>query len=223
MHDRNSWRLFVEAWRQSASAVEAARSEDPRTRRLLAEIEESLAETEKAIGELRDGQAALLRALRALSRKLQVDAARPLPRCSANRPFPDDGGVYGIRHHRTDAGPCADCGEEAGTGPVGWRKGDEPEPLCHDCLIKADRRLFAVPLMADFMREAGALELESREEEVSMKSLLMTTATLAEERNFKGLPGWPVDPETMLAPLLARLREARLAEEDGEVGEEVSH
>ncbi len=223
MQDRNTWRQFAEAWRESPAAAAAARSKDPAVRRLLAEVEEGLAETRQLIGRLRSRQAALLRTLRGMSRKMDINASRPLPRCSSSRPFPAGGGLYGVRHFHADAGPCVDCGEETGTGPIGWRKGDEPGPLCYDCLIEADRRIAAVPLLVDFMRDAGNLELASREEKASLASLLMTIVTVAESRNLEGLPNRTDYAKTVLVSALARLREERDARGRDEEEEVVSH
>ncbi len=136
MQVRNAWRLLAEAWQDGQRARADKLADDPERRLRLEEIDRGLAENKVLIGRLRAKRAAALRALRALSRKLGIKAARPLPRCSRDRPFPDTEGSYGIRHFTREAGSCVECGAEAGAGPVGWRKGSEPGPVCDDCVIQ---------------------------------------------------------------------------------------
>ncbi len=219
MQDRNAWRLLAEAWQDVQRARADKLADDPERRLRLEKIDQGLAENKLLIGRLRAKRAAALRALRALSRKLGIKAARPLPRCSRDRPFPDTEGSCGIRHFTGEAGSCVECG----AGPVGWRKGSEPGPVCDDCVIQLDRRLAAIPVLANYMREAGGLELLLKDEEVALSSLILATATMYQTKYFEGMPIRRIDPKAGLAPLLARLRASYREAEDGEEEEPVSH
>ncbi len=223
MHDRRIWRVFVESWQKAALAHADKLADETERRQRLESIKQRVEEAEQLVDDYRARQAAALRSFRALSRKLGIKAARPLPRCPTERPFPDSGGRYGNRHVTAEAGPCVECGGETGAGPIGWRRGNEPGPVCGDCLIKVDRRLTAVPLLANLMREAGALDLVSREHEVALMSLLLATVKAYELRTLGDLPIRQISPETCLGPLLAKLRASRKKAEAGDGDTAVSH
>ena len=217
MQDRNALRLITERWRVSLATKRGERSDDPRLSSQIEQVEQSLAETEDLIAECRRRRAAFLRTLRRLSRTLGVETARPLPRCPGSVAFPTSGGDYGIRHFTTPAGPCVVCAGEAGSGPVGWRKGEEPGPICVDCLMQVDRRIAWVTRLAHLLREAGEVECVSKEEEASLSSLLMAIVVSFKANHFDGLPMRRVEGQWTLPTLLARLR-ARYQAENGERG-----
>ncbi len=71
-------------------------------------------------------------------------------------------------------------------------------------MIRAQRTIAAVPLVVDFMLDAGNLELASREEKAS---LLMTFVSVAESHNLEGLPKRADNAKAAPLSVLTRLRE----------------
>ncbi len=60
--------------------------------------------------------------------------------------------------------------------------------------------------MIHLLREAGNLELERREDEAALKTIILTTMRLFEPLHFQGMLLRRLEPEVELRPLLARLR-----------------
>ncbi len=220
MYDLRQWRQLTASWQLLLDVQKAKRPEDRALAGRKEQIEKRIAETQRVIDDARRRHAAALRALRALSKKLGLNATRPLPRLSPSQPRPDVG-PYGIRYAATDPGLCVECGAQVGIGPVAWRRqgdpGTGPGPVCEDCLQDARDPLIAFQVLIHFVREAGGLELLRSEDELVMKTMILMVVTLYQNEHFQDMPFKRVDPEMELEPLLARLQAAHPAEEEDAV------
>ncbi len=116
------------------------------------------------------------------------------------RPSPGPEGLV----YATDAEPCVSCGEEVGSGPIGWSAEPAPGPLCDDCLLNRRASPLAIVLvLTHLMREIGEAECGSEEDErISMTAL--STMAGGFERNV--LQSWP-PAATLMEPLLVELLE----------------
>ncbi|MCP3963758.1 MAG: hypothetical protein GY719_38470, partial [bacterium] len=65
--------------------------------------------------------------------------------------------AYSIIFVQRDAGPCATCGAETGSGVIGW-SAQEDRPLCDACLIEVSPHLGMVLNVALIFREVGGIE-----------------------------------------------------------------
>ncbi len=92
----------------------------------------------------------------------------------------------------TAAGPCLECVEKVGSGPVGWIGEPEPGPLCDRCLAQASPELAAVLGLVSFFRQLADADLEDSPEAEAglLESLLIMTQVYA--RSCAG--AWPSRP-----------------------------
>ncbi len=165
---------------------------------------------------------ATLRELRALSKELGVSAARPLPQPSAATPRPDLG-TYGIRFLCVEDATCAECGCAMPTGPLGWRRGDRPGPLCDPCLSELSPTLAAILIAINMLREAGWIECSRDEDEATVGGMVLTTALLYEQQHFQAIPLRGIDVETGIIPALRKLDDAYQAVEVEDPDDTVTH
>ena len=200
MHGRSTLNHVTEAWEALRPPAD---SMDPRTRARAGRIDRGLGEMGRRVAEMRRLYAGMLRDVRAVSRRLGIPATRPLPPAPPSRP--DPGPRYGVRYFATAAGPCSACGSATGDGPVAWRRGAEPGPVCNRCLKQLDPRLLAIPRLVHILREGGEHEPTREEERVLLRSLLFFAVKYCEDRDFQGLPGRR-GTKWILAYLLAVLR-----------------
>ncbi len=93
------------------------------------------------------------------------------------------------------AGPCLECVEEVGSGPIGWIGDPEPGPLCDRCLAEASPELAAILGLLSFLRQLTETDLEDDPQAKFglMEALLMLTRSYAQ--SCAG--AWPSRPKGM--------------------------
>ncbi len=92
-------------------------------------------------------------------------------------------------------GPCLECVEEVGSGPIGWIGDPEPGPLCDRCLAEASPELAAILGLLSFLRQLIEADLEDDPQAQFglMEALMLLTQSYAQ--SCAG--AWPSRPKGM--------------------------
>lgn len=95
-----------------------------------------------------------------------------------------------------EAGPCLECSGEVGMGPVGWRQGAEPGPLCNLCLARESPDLGALMGVVNQVRRIVRQGAEEHDDPDAAGSALLDLARRYARANASG---WPVRPTELLS------------------------
>lgn len=98
------------------------------------------------------------------------------------------------------AGPCVDCGDEVGMGVVGWRKSEEPGPLCAGCLSHHSPDLAALRGTGNYLRRSVRGEGE-HEHDADPDAPARSRLEMARRFARASSGGWPPRPLGILATL----------------------
>ncbi len=161
---------------------------------------EELAEIERLLARARSKAAESMRAARGVLRERGIASppmTRPPGPSTGARPSPEHSLIV---YSPTDAGPCLDCGEPVGAGPIGWLTEPEPEPVCDECLKQRSGQFAVVLELANFFRELGEMECDSEGKEGELENFLTGMGGQTEALFLR-----PVAPQTSLS--VARLYE----------------
>ncbi|MCP3963850.1 MAG: hypothetical protein GY719_38935 [bacterium] len=92
-------------------------------------------------------------------------------------------------------GPCLECAEEVGSGPIGWIGDPQPGPLCDRCLAEASPELAAILGLLSFLRQVTDVDQADDPQATSglMEAMLMLTRSYAQ--SCAG--AWPSRPKGM--------------------------
>ena len=92
---------------------------------------------------------------------------------------------YSIVFVDSDAGPCARCGAETGSGAVGWSHARD-QSVCDACLIEVSPHLGMVLNVALLFREVGGIEPDG--DPIELVYQVLTLARIYESAAAKVWP-----------------------------------
>lgn len=100
-------------------------------------------------------------------------------------------GSVSLEWYETDPGPCVECQQETGSGPIGFKLGKPAGPVCDECLVRLSKGLGNLLRMAHVAREVAeiATGIEDPWRADQCMVVLMTFAQL-----FNKGAKWPARP-----------------------------